>query len=340
MNNGTRDIHMDVVTGIMILYMMLGHIGHPYLDFYKCLAPLHYALFFFMPRFFYKSGFYFKQKSFLEEIHNSAKRLLRPYFIFTLFGLFINWLILLHHGDINRYHYILTPVKEFVLAGETTGNQPLWFLFDLFLIRCLYNLVNSKMQKKCHSKSGMIIFMTVGILLFIIEYCKRYNNYTIDFVNHYVWTPVFRIVPGLLFFSFGYIMRSIKTRWSLSIGCLIVYFFITMLKPSFVGSIDDRLNENGSYLLFIINTFACLVLITYIFFIFSKYHYFPLLSTLGKYSMSLYVMHMPFIRLISEYTSFSNEMYGVAVCSIVIFILLPVIIYGMYKMKLEYLFGE
>lgn len=57
--------HIDVAAGIMILWMMLGHVGGASeLGFINphWMKYLERLFFFFMPWFFYKSGMFFAQK--------------------------------------------------------------------------------------------------------------------------------------------------------------------------------------------------------------------------------------------------------------------------------------
>ena len=67
------DYSVDAVCGLMIIYMIYGHIcawsGVQQIELFPCL------LFYFMPWFFFKSGMFFREKSFKKEFVNGVKNL-------------------------------------------------------------------------------------------------------------------------------------------------------------------------------------------------------------------------------------------------------------------------
>lgn len=77
-----REKYVDVVAGIMIAWMILGHcihFSHFGLSFYKYLS-------FFMPWFFYKSGMFFTPRQRTALMKKDANKLLRTLAVYAFFG--------------------------------------------------------------------------------------------------------------------------------------------------------------------------------------------------------------------------------------------------------------
>lgn len=120
--------YLDNIAGILICYMMLMHIllwkKIPLENNSLWLEPLK----FFMFGFFFKSGMFYKMRSTKECVIWGGKKLLYPFVIFSILGYMIHISSIFLSGDRNWVHYILTPIKELVLAGSVGGNDVLWFL--------------------------------------------------------------------------------------------------------------------------------------------------------------------------------------------------------------------
>ncbi|MCM1078828.1 MAG: acyltransferase family protein [Bacteroidales bacterium] len=131
-----REQSLDNVAGLMIIYMILGHIGLPYIK--GCMI----VLFFFMPWFFFKAGMFHRQKKIRETISGGVKRLVIPFLVYSFVGHIIACIGFLFHGDFNPIHYFLTPIKEILLSGALTSSMAFWFLLSLFFVRLIYTFVS------------------------------------------------------------------------------------------------------------------------------------------------------------------------------------------------------
>ena len=136
--NKERLSYIDLGAGIMILWMVLGH---------TCMAAgftgsparpsgitdyVPNVLFFFMPWFFYKSGQFFRKRTFKEELTKDWNKLIRQFFIWSAIGYVSYLLSLVVYDSITFRNVVYLPVRHFVLGGTIDLNQPLWFLFTLF----------------------------------------------------------------------------------------------------------------------------------------------------------------------------------------------------------------
>lgn len=131
--------YLDNVAGILISFMMLIHVLAwnviPLKNDSLWLEPLQ----FFMYWFYFKSGMFFKQRTTRNFLNWGGKKLLYPFLVFSLLGYILYLVTIFINGDRNWIHYLLTPIKEIVLAGSFGANDILWFLTSLFCVQFLYN---------------------------------------------------------------------------------------------------------------------------------------------------------------------------------------------------------
>lgn len=131
---------LDALCGILIIHMIIGHVFEwSSLADSKFYAWQQRILFFFMPWFFFKSGMFYRERNFQTNIEASFRRLIVPLFCFTLLGMPHHWIKLYLAGDTNTIHYLLSPLKSFIVIGNNVGNLPLWFLLALFGVTVICN---------------------------------------------------------------------------------------------------------------------------------------------------------------------------------------------------------
>ena len=136
-----RSKEVDIAKGLCIIIMITVHAmswwgRHEWINLYTC--P------FFLPFFFFASGFFFKEPdSILEYILKRLKRLVLPYAVVAISILiyrnmtgFKNMRILI---DSLIYALPADFTKEQLIAGAgTIGIGPVWFLNCLFVCNCMY----------------------------------------------------------------------------------------------------------------------------------------------------------------------------------------------------------
>lgn len=108
--------YIDVAAGIMIVWMVLFHalgsgweISKEYT--YPCLVFPYFH--FFMPWFFYKSGFLFKHRNRVELYGKDAKKLLVPFLIWSLVG-FVLFISFAAWGGYLSKGIIIKVMRDFV----------------------------------------------------------------------------------------------------------------------------------------------------------------------------------------------------------------------------------
>jgi len=269
----TRLEGIDAVAGIMILNMIVGHC-HGF--------PFQIYLSFFMPWFFFKSGMFYRHQSTKECIKKSAKKLLYPFVTFTIVGCLVHFCITLLQGDKNWVHYTFTPIKEIILSGTTCGNQPLWFLISLFMVKVIYSFVDN------HTKYPVLV-----IVPSIIAACALFylDNPLPDYFSNGS--------AGLAFYAIGYALR--KKQQSITIAVLSIIVYLSFVTWG-ITAVDMRGNSltQGIYLLwFVISTAGCVTFNS----IFCRIPYrFKILTWVGKNAMILYVTHWMIIDIYNYLT--------------------------------------
>ena len=285
--NDSRRKDLDIVSGIMIIYMVYGHMV-TILGFENPCALLWRLLFCFMPWFYYKSGMFFKSKSLRAVMAGSGKKLLIPYCQYSLFGIFCYWFILFWQKDPNWIHFFLTPIKDIIYTGALGGNAPLWFLPSLCAVHIIFQYL------MLHRWRAWMI-MTFSAVASIILYGAKIVFYGEAIYPYYL----FNIIAGTFFYSFGYLLRERQYSKYVILLAIIVYSSILYFNFS---SLDFRANDlrEGSYLLYLPFALSAIVIINYLAKITLSLKSAPLiLQFVGRNSMLIFAIHYPILLVTS-----------------------------------------
>lgn len=233
-----RDVQIDVISGIFIIYMVYYHIC----QYCGRASILHPVFFFFMPWFFYKSGMYFKHNSnYAEMLKKDARTLLIPYISFGAIGLLVHFLIIAIQGDTNWIHYVSFP-KHILLYEIIPGNAPLWFLISLFIVKNTYNFLVDKIN-----------FLVLIVMCFAIAYCGCLFEIKIP-----RW--LFNIALGMCFYAVGSRLRNHQYSKSVFVLSIIVCTCISVFCPSHVDMFPNIL-KYGNYIVYFFYAISCVVII-------------------------------------------------------------------------------
>lgn len=271
--------YLDNLSGLLICYMMLNHILLRGLV--NCsvdniwLEPLQFFMFWF----FFKSGMFYAPKI-SNDLFVRGGKLLIPLLVYSLIGHIVECIKLFVNGDLNWKHYLLTPFKEFVCTGSVTGNQPLWFLFSLFIVQLLFNELFVR-------KTKPILILLLSLLIPIVLFYCGDNNLFIYLAN----------VPlGMAAYTCGYMIKEKQFEKSFFFPALMIYLGVMLLQPSHLVFRSNTLNSGGHYLLAIaFSLSACVVFNN----VFKKRPNCSWLQFIGKNSMTYYVTHWIILNICS-----------------------------------------
>lgn len=214
-----RDITFDMMKGIGIILVIIGHLAHGF----GWLVPAIYT--FHMPLFFILSGYFYKEKKITELLHRDFRSLLVPYLLVTattiIYGILVGaW----QHAPEKTWYWI----NSFLYAGiNNSGIGPLWFLLAMFWCRLLYNLLY-KIVKQIPGLTILYMVIISYILFAIISYAHNYMQ-TINaqcFING---------IYAMFYFSLGHLANVLRNK----IQILPNYYllFITIIAAIGIASI-------------------------------------------------------------------------------------------------------
>ncbi|MFS8130960.1 MAG: acyltransferase family protein [Candidatus Dojkabacteria bacterium] len=224
-----RQKWIDILRGIGIFCVLLAHSSLGILDF-------HIASFF-IPIFFFISGYLFKENkysNFWEILKKKSKTILLPYFLISLTLLIIY--VLFNKVDIDFFFTqlfgILYSRFEFI-HGDSNSlnaifNPQLWFLTALFVCEILYYLIT---KTKRLVFIFVIMFAVIGILL--NTFLPFYLPWSIDialiclpffylgkFLQSCVIEDKFKLIFLTVFLVFNLILAYLNGVPNVSVGVL------------------------------------------------------------------------------------------------------------------------
>lgn len=282
-----RIAHIDVVRGIGILYMLIGHIGFgDEMDIY--LHAFH------MPIFFFISGYLF---SFPDEmdiyVQKKVKSLLVPYFSFAFvyLGLFVVLEEKINFDVLKSqcYGIFFFPTDRVPIAGA------LWFLMALFFSSIFFGMLYCISAKyKHHTEFIFFSTLTIMFLSMFITSVQRIK---------FPWALAPASV-GLGFMGTGYCMR--KCKESRIAGALlnmkwylwIILFLASIFLIFYNGMINMRKGEYGNLFCAYVTAILCSLLYWSLAHKIEKYKFSRALKFIGKNSLVFVCINQIVIKMI------------------------------------------
>lgn len=281
---GSRIIYINVVSGIMISWMILVHC----VFFSHQSVPFLHFFGFFMPWFFYKSGMFFFPIESKAQLKKDANKLLRFFLVYSFIG-WIIWSVLgLIDGSLGWRGCLYKPVSDFIHHGSISANGALWFLLSLFFVRQLCNVLIKKIPSPILAVICFVIAVTLN---------------AIGWQNHSWWFG--NVFSGMCFFLWGYWLNDKESNRVIFFLSALFYTFVII--ACFMEWISDfpylymhaNKMHKGNYLLFFPTALAGIIIINNLFRILCKYIKFRVLEYIGKNSMTFYTTHWILLVIIT-----------------------------------------
>lgn len=311
-----RFIHLDVVAGFMIIYMVLYHCGQwSNTSDNLFMKSLEQMLFFFMSWFFFKAGMFFKQGTKLSVcVLSSAKRLIVPFIIYTIIAMPVYAISLILTNRFDLIVFLKDQLLSVIYCGSAPANLPLWFLPTLFAVRVVAKGISGISVKLCLLGGGLAMFLNY------IEF-----RYPFWFSN---------ICSGLFFFSLGYLLNSIQYRKSVLVISICGYA-AALICPSIVDFRSNAL-QCGYYILWQIFSICGCVFFNNVFFrIGSRSPIFKPIQIAGENSMFIYTSHWIIFLLLK--ISLTGLEISLTNCQrLILYVSVMVLVYSLiltYKLK-------
>lgn len=193
-----RDEKIDIIKGVAISCVVLGHCGAPFTRF---IYLFHVAAFFIASGFIYKTSYSDTFGGLRTLFWKRVKGLWIPFFGFSAFFL-LCWNLLvkfhLYNGDSISFLRMtkLLFLKIFMIgAGSGPMCGALWFLFSLFSITMIYGVIDYVLKKLNVSyKRG--VHVMIALFFFLCNYYLIKSGSNVSQFNH-VMGPYIAYVLGV-----------------------------------------------------------------------------------------------------------------------------------------------
>jgi len=270
-----RKKYIDAVAGLMIVWMIFGHLQQVTGYFVK----FPQILFFFMPWFYYKAGALHTEKPFYEIVNRGWQKFMKPFIVYGVIGQIILVICLLLENELSLKPYLYSPIRSLLLGGTIPGNTPLWFIPSIFITQCLYAFLY---EKKVPVYVCAVIGFLGGLLL------SRVNS---NFIPVYFASGLF----GMFFYAMGKLLHNYETDRKILVVVSIICCALLLIKHDpcveirYVASI-----ENISIFDFLHGTIVALcgcILVNAMFCFLQPLLKFPILQFIGRNAMDFYLVH-------------------------------------------------
>ena len=280
-----RDITLDILRGIGILFVVFGHICHIY-------EVRVYIWGFHIPIFFFISGLLFnkaKYSGFFDYCKKKFRNLLLPYLFFYLIT-FIYWLLIerrFRGAEIVPLTQVLGMFYGTYSLKWMYFNGALWFIPCLFSMEILYWFVSN-----CRSCVLKVILLVIVYLIGILS------------IRFSPWLPfgLCAALVGLVFFGMGdwfkvYYKRTIEfgnENRLVLFSIVIALFILQLVLLPFTGADLAALQINNYWMYIPISTIG----VSLFFFVSLIIRKNFVLEWLGRNSLVIFALQEPVYRMV------------------------------------------
>ena len=209
-----RETQMDVLRGLGIILIVLGHAAFPYTHF---LYLFHLIIFFILSGYFFKEEHVKDKESLKKFIILKIKRLYVPFVIGNIICVLLNntFISLNLYDNINHEYFgfkdiIVNIIKIILFRGNTEMLGATWFLPILFFISIIYAIIEF-IIRNCKKKTREYIQIALSIIFLGMGYGLIQKN--INFFGVQIFTCY-------IFFDFGNNFNKYKIKSKDIINCI------------------------------------------------------------------------------------------------------------------------
>ena len=226
---------------------------------------------FYMPLFFFVSGYLYRDLNPKMALEKYFKRLIVPYVFFSFVGIFVIVFLNGYYKNINIFlHSMGRLLPSLFITGTYSNviaaNGPIWFLLALFMVIISFSLMKTYFKEY---KYILIAILGFNALLYTL------NAWNIQVI----YLALNSAILGLMFFFVGYlskkndIMRFFKNNY-INVIMLLVFFALTYLEFVYNGGLAfHRGNWKGNIILGYLGGFTGIIMVIAISSILSKFKF-------------------------------------------------------------------
>lgn len=233
-----RNIEKDIMKGILIFLVVLGHAQFPG---HRFIYLFHMSCFFIVSGYFWKTSYITNRKSTMHMILKRIKTLYIPFVFFNILFLIVEssfpFIIPENIKSITFSFLFLNFVKIIFLRGRTILTDSTWFLSVLFIVTVLYTFIMLILKKfKIKENTLCIIISLISLFLGGILSYLRINIYEVG-----------TIFSALSMYSLGNEIKNLeisnkffcKDRYKLVILSFIFLILLLLINHQEVRMIDN-----------------------------------------------------------------------------------------------------
>ena len=333
----TRNPVFDVMKGICIILMLIGHIP-PREEVYHFIYSFHMPLFFILAGVFAKTSTQSEGRN-SNSLKKDVKRLILPVLVTQLFILFLSPL---HYYEEGGFSYSKRQILSMLWNGDVINTKygdlgsQMWFLFALFWTRTFFR----SLEHVCLRCSKWHDEIIVAVCAFLSVSAVVLHNY---FSVKLPW-EIMRGTTALVFYATGWYLNKHKQP-----VCFYLTAVAVWLAALWFGGIEMYQYYYGCYPIDVIGTIGAIWLVYHLSRLICEYapRSGKLLQWFGVNSLIIYCIHsldrhtylVKTIRYISGIHltgSFSVLMhYGITLFMVAIMLYIPFFkrLYGAKKLK-------
>ena len=277
-----RDITFDIMRGVGMILVILGHLAH---GFGVYIVPVIYT--FHMPFFFILSGYFYKSKNSITLLKRDMRSLIVPYIIVSIIVLLYGFIISILKDDYSNFKYWY----DATIKMEDIG--PLWFLLALFWCRQIYNFIYNRIKLNTNTKHSLLI------LIGFVFYCF------IPCINNFCSFNLLCILNGfhaLFYYSLGNILRerNILQRIKLNGITLIILILVFVISMYYsLYGVDMGILKQNNIIMNIMVSLSSFWIIYYICNMFNRIHVVgKYIAKYGQLSIVIYTVHTIMLRIV------------------------------------------
>ena len=286
-----RILWIDYMKAICITLVVIGHACDNQ-------TVLNFIYAFHVPCFFVISGYFEKDIRSINcglKIKSSIRRLIVPYFFFSLVGLTTCWISPYVHPElyynVDFSHSIINAIvgmlimDDYVTPWSYLPVVPLWFLVSLFTCNVLLAILSKILSNNCAWTRNVLL------ATFVIALCALYQPQI-----HYF--SIDSSALGFIFYFSGYVLRRMTLKLEkLNIVLMIVLIPVAAILLMALSQINGFVSIDGGHTgrffgLFLVNAFLgvllCALLALFMERIFKRL---PILSVVGESTLCILGLH-------------------------------------------------
>ena len=225
--------YYDIARGLGIIFVVIGHIDTFYVPFRNVVISFHMALFLMV------SGMlFFEEKPYFKVISKRFKRVMIPYYMFSLIFVGIEFVRLASQNIYHWPHYENLLIYIFALRG----NSVMWFLPALFISEVIFLTLRKT------KRDWFTLIAVLGLVLLAIwgNTLEHQGGFFSKELNISLMRGVFCII----FICFGYYWRkfNLSYKWTKVItgGILLAFLIVCIQMNQINPDVDLRAMRWGT----------------------------------------------------------------------------------------------